>query len=657
MSVHFANRFNAFFNFLWRERMKEAVKVSLKTIFLTFLSIAFVASAYAADRVDLSKKMMFKAGIKAGTLKSNLGLSAKEGLGLIKQRTDKNGLTHARYRQLFNGVPVWGEQIIVSKDNAGNIQKLRGTLIEGIDMDVPSVGAVASYNTKAALNRMKNEHKQKKSNAAWQFENETSEVVIFVDENSVAHLAYAVSFFADVEEGGAPSRPTFIFSVETGDMLFTFDGLTHAEGTGPGGNQKIGQYEYGTDYTGFPVSQSGSTCTMNVSDVKTVNLNHGTSGSTAYAYTCPRNTVKAINGAYSPLNDAQYFGQVVFDMFNGWYGVPPLTFQLMMRVHYSTNYENAFWNGSSMTFGDGATTFYPLVSLDVSAHEVAHGFTEQNSNLTYSAQSGGINESFSDMAGEAAEYFMRGSNDFLIGYDIMKGSGALRYMDDPARDGRSIGSALDYTSGMDVHYSSGVFNKAFYVLATTSGWNTRKAFDVFVKANQDYWTSSATFVTAAEGARDAAAALGYSVNDVVAAFAAVDVNISSGQGPTANFTYSTNDLTVSFTDTSSNATGTNVSWEWNFGDGYTSTTRHPSHTYSSYGTRTVTLKVTDDGGLWNQTSQSVTTTDPKGSCGVNPNLAKQDNAAALTSAGRLLWPLGIALLTLAVIGVIRRKRS
>src|SRR3546814_574538 len=148
-----------------------------------------------------------------------------------------------------------------------------------------------------------------------------------------------------------------------------------------------------------------------------------------------------------------------------------------MKVHYSNSYENAFWDGSSMTFGDGASTFYPLVSLDVSSHEVSHGYTEQNSGLNYSGQSGGINEAFSDMAGEAAEYYFNGgSNDFLVGAQIFKGSGALRYMADPPQDGRSIGHADDYTSGMDVHYSSGVYNKAFYLLASKSGWNTETAF-------------------------------------------------------------------------------------------------------------------------------------------------------------------------------------
>ncbi|MEZ9417725.1 M4 family metallopeptidase, partial [Vibrio sp. 10N.286.49.E1] len=111
------------------------------------------------------------------------------------------------------------------------------------------------------------------------------------------------------------------------------------------------------------------------------------------------------NGAFSPLNDAHYFGNIVFDMYKNWFDTAPLSFKLMMRVHYGNNYENAFWDGKAMTFGDGESFFYPLVSLDVSAHEVSHGFTEQNSGLVYANQSGGMNEAFSDMAGEAAEYY------------------------------------------------------------------------------------------------------------------------------------------------------------------------------------------------------------------------------------------------------------
>ena len=258
---------------------------------------------------------------------------------------------------------------------------------------------------------------------------------------------------------------------------------------------------------------------MNNTDVKSVNLNGSTgSSTTAYSYTCPNNTYKAINGAYSPINDAHYFGGVIQDMYSAYTGGKALTFQLIMRVHYGSQYENAFWNGTNMSFGDGKTTFYPLVSVDVAGHEVSHGYTEQHSNLTYSGQSGGMNEAYSDMGGEATEYYWKGSNDFLVGPEIFKGSGALRYMANPPQDGGSIDNAADYTSSLDVHYSSGVYNKAFYKLATTSGWNTPNAFKVFARANALYWTPSSTFNSGACGVETAATDLGFNAAAVTAAF-------------------------------------------------------------------------------------------------------------------------------------------
>jgi Zn-dependent metalloprotease len=353
---------------------------------------------------------------------------------------------------------------------------------------------------------------------------EKAQLMIYLGDDGRAYRAYVVSYFADTLAGGSPTMPTVIVDADSGRVINQWDNLQHAlVGTGPGGNQKTGQYEYGTNFGFLDVTQSGTTCTMSNANVKTVNLNGATSGTTAFSYACPRNTVKTINGAFSPLNDAHYFGSVIYNMYQAYLGQAPLTFQLTMRVHYSTNYENAFWDGSAMTFGDGATTFYPLVSLDVASHEVSHGYTSQNSNLTYSGQSGGINEAYSDIAGEAAEYFMRGTNDFLVGADIFKATGALRYMANPPQDGRSIDNAANFTAGMDVHYSSGVYNKAFYLLATKPGWNTQKAFQVFARANDLYWTASTNFDQGACGVQTAATDLGFTVADVTAAFTSVGV--------------------------------------------------------------------------------------------------------------------------------------
>src|SRR5687768_3356555 len=514
------------------------------------MSFALVSGAAgAAQRVDLNLKNVdqlnkqYQAAVaKSGAAaKANvrhaelIALDSNSSLSVLKSSQDDNGNRNYRYQQSFRGVPIFGEHVVVSEDASGNVRALFGRSVEGLAAELPATAPKLSQAQ--ALSVAKSAGLGKRVGAL-QTRNESSRQMIYIDDNGRAHMAYVVNYFADAAQGGEPTRPFVIVDANSGKVLKQWEGLNHAlVGTGPGGNQKTGQYEYGTDFGFNDVAQSGSTCTMSNTNVKTVNLNHGISGSTAFAYTCPRNTVKTINGAYSPLNDAHYFGGVVFNMYNAYVGSPPLTFQLQMRVHYSNSYENAFWDGSSMTFGDGATTFYPLVSLDVSAHEVSHGYTEQQSNLTYSGQSGGINEAYSDIAGEAAEYFNNGSNDFLVGAQIFKGNGALRYMANPPQDGRSIGHASNYTSGMDVHYSSGVYNKAFYTLATKAGWDTVKAFKVFAKANKDYWTPSTDFNNGACGVETAATDLGFVKADVTAAFTAVGVTCPGGPGPGPGTTY------------------------------------------------------------------------------------------------------------------------
>ncbi|CRQ74148.1 Pseudolysin precursor [Pseudomonas aeruginosa] len=354
-------------------------------------------------------------------------------------------------------------------------------------------------------------------------ENDKVELVIRLGENNIAQLVYNVSYLIP---GEGLSRPHFVIDAKTGEVLDQWEGLAHAEAGGPGGNQKIGKYTYGSDYGPLIVNDR---CEMDDGNVITVDMNGSTDDSktTPFRFACPTNTYKQVNGAYSPLNDAHFFGGVVFKLYRDWFGTSPLTHKLYMKVHYGRSVENAYWDGTAMLFGDGATMFYPLVSLDVAAHEVSHGFTEQNSGLIYRGQSGGMNEAFSDMAGEAAEFYMRGKNDFLIGYDIKKGSGALRYMDQPSRDGRSIDNASQYYNGIDVHHSSGVYNRAFYLLANSPGWDTRKAFEVFVDANRYYWTATSNYNSGACGVIRSAQNRNYSAADVTRAFSTVGVTCPS----------------------------------------------------------------------------------------------------------------------------------
>ncbi|MCE9924699.1 M4 family metallopeptidase [Aeromonas media] len=485
----------------------------MNKVYLAVVLACWGSAAMAAEQVEVNQVSDLTGAVSGA---ARIGALAT-GDGEFRQvRVVKlpNGQQRVRYEQTWQGIPVWGQVVVAEQSPAGQVNQVSGRVLRQIGADVASPTAALSP-TDAAL----------KARAGAKGSNEQVKLFVMQDDAGQARLVYLVSWLAASDK---PSRPFVMLDAQSGTEIKRWEGINHQDATGPGGNLKTGKYFYGADFGPLKVDDS---CRMSSSNVDTINLNHATSGGAVHQFSCPENRVKEINGAYSPLNDAHYFGNVVFDMYRNWYNTAPLSFKLKMRVHYGRNYENAFWDGSQMTFGDGATTFYPLVSLDVAAHEVSHGFTEQNSGLVYSGQSGGINEAFSDMAGEAAENYMKGSNDWLVGAQIFKGNGSLRYFEDPTRDGSSIGHASDYYDGIDVHHSSGVYNRAFYLLANTGGWNTRKAFEVFVLANRLYWGANTSFDQGACGVTRAATDLGYSLTDIATAFTAVGVNASCGATP------------------------------------------------------------------------------------------------------------------------------
>ncbi len=487
------------------------------------LSLAAIQAAFpllAAERVRLDLPGTGPAALAAvapGARGAAALLLGNQDLRATATQTYASGLVVTRHQQLFMGVPVWGEAIVehVEPNARGLVSssQFTGTLVRGIDTDLahasPSLSAAAVLSQAKGLARL---------NSVSQ---EQTKLYVRLNAQSKAELVYLVSFFS--HEGGRPTRPHFLIDANSGRMIEQWEGLAHKDATGPGGNAKTGLYEFGPAGKYGPLAVTED-CQMSTANVVTVDMKGTTTApNTPFKFTCSRNEYKQVNGAYSPLNDGHYFGNVVFNMYQDWLQRRPISQKLTVRIHYDQNYENAFWDGQQMTFGDGGSTLHPLVSLDVMAHEVSHGYTEQNAGLVYSGQSGGMNEAYSDMAGEAAEFYARGSNDWLVGGDIFKGSGSLRYMDNPPRDGISIDHASRYTSSMDVHHTSGVYNKAFYLLATQAGWNTRKAFEVMADANKLYWTANETFNNGACGVMKAALNRGYLSANVASAFSGVGV--------------------------------------------------------------------------------------------------------------------------------------
>lgn len=206
------------------------------------------------------------------------------------------------------------------------------------------------------------------------------------------------------------------------------------------------------------------------------------------------------------------FAGAVRDYFKNVLGrdsIDNLGMDLILNVHYGVNYMNAFWDGDEMTFGDGdGTRFVTMTkSLDVVAHELAHGVTQFTANLDYYSQSGALNEHFSDVFGSAitqhVERQTASKADWLIGNEIMGPDlygEALRSMLAPgqAYDNRLMGKdpqpdhMNDYYHGpadnRGVHINSGIPNKAFYLVSMEIG--TDKATLIWYTALQKLWATA-----------------------------------------------------------------------------------------------------------------------------------------------------------------------
>lgn len=304
---------------------------------------------------------------------------------------------------------------------------------------------------------------------------------------------------------------------------------------GRGGNQKTGEVTYGAGglcLNDLQISNNGQLCRMNTDNIYVVDQEGSTSQSirTPVSFVCSEGYSDAVNGAYGVANDAFYYGASTFNMYQQKYRYRPLSWKPKIAVHYSRDYENAFWNGRDMYYGDGRSFFYPLVSNDVVAHELGHGVTSSNSNLIYRGESGGINEAFSDASGEAAEAFGAGRNDWMVGFQLRKtANAALRYFEDPTRDGRSIKSYNDYYDGLGVHFSSGVFNRAFYNMVQVQGMNLFDAYGCLLHANRFLWNQNTNMQQGACNVMQACQAIGLGddIPKVRAAYTLVDIDVSN----------------------------------------------------------------------------------------------------------------------------------
>lgn len=495
----------------------------------------------------------------------------------------ENGITHIRIKQHYAGIPVWGGDAIIHtptktlKPSLKNILsvandhsiKTNGIIYQGLEQDLGSApkNIFSTLQTQNALTKTIELYKKEKGGNVNVLQTK-QQPMVYVDKNNKAHWTFVVNLLVK-PANRMQEEPIYIIDAQTFEVYEQWNNfktleLEEVKAGGYGGiYSRYWLYDYVGDdikwfsqhYPALDIMRDETTgvCYMQ-NDYVTIKDGRTKEGN-VINFSCPAKDPKhynlywnekfdEANGGYSPSNDLLYNAAIVKRMYENEYwtggGRPVIVDQngepamLNLSVHASDMENNAAWSDftADVKFGDGGKTFYPLVSLGIVAHELSHGFTSQNSGLIYKGQSGGLNESFSDIASMTAIAYASadGYVPWVIGEEVTKDGNPIRYMNNPRHDciGKrsgemcSIDNAKDYNEAslgaFGQHQSSGVFNKAFYLLSTSQGWNIVKAFRVMVQANIRYWYPRVTFAEAACGVMDATHDYGYdekTVTDVM----------------------------------------------------------------------------------------------------------------------------------------------
>ncbi len=409
-----------------------------------------------------------------------LRMTGREELKHVRTTTDRLGQVHMRFQQYLNGLPVVGAELLLHADrDTGEVTVLNGRFLP----DEIGLPTAAEINPDMAL-----------ESAAVQAGIEQGVLLddpvltYVVNDNGKAYLAWAAWVSYSDKEG--PHVDRLFSDAATGDLVAQHGYIKRAL------NRKV----YNGNHTdpNYPTLPG------------TLMISEGGSSTDSAAQDC------YTNFGYTYNYYKNRFNRDSFDNAGA---------TLTGTVHVGTNWVNAYWNGSQMVFGDGDGTnaTYLSKALDVVAHELTHAVTERTADLTYSNESGALNEAMSDIFAAGVEVYRDGSvnsNTWKVGEECWTpatSGDALRYMNNPTQDGQSYDYYPErYTGTSDyggVHLNSGIANLAFYLLSqggthprsktttVVTGIGITKAEQIFYRALTTYMTTSTNF----QGARNATA--------------------------------------------------------------------------------------------------------------------------------------------------------
>jgi Zn-dependent metalloprotease len=529
------------------------------------------APMFATQAASASSQEAAALVAKLNGNKDKHGLDADHDFKLNKRHKGVNGTNVSRVDHTYKGVRIFNSESVVVTDAADNIvsesiSDRRSDLGNGatnklksktakfdidpplsakavIDMVVKKIApnGVHQVAPKAELVVYPIVESRRVASAANKAESKLN-ALDMEDVVTGYELAYVVK--TRMSNAGKQVHRDSIVSANDGRVLAQWDALQTVVGTG--NSQYNGQVPIQTTLSGSTYKMLDSTRGVGgtFGGMAITNANHSPESNpqAGSIYTNTTNVwgdgqqyisggsttnangqTAAVNALWGLMNTYDGLKNVL-----GWSSLDGNNTATYIAVHVDNNYDNAFYSDTCkcMFIGDGSS-FKNLGSIDVIGHEMGHGVTDSTSGLIYSGESGGLNESNSDIVGEAIEAYARAGgtgsvipnsgNDWKMGVEISKTGTPLRWMYKPSLDGSSPNAWSSTLKNIDVHYSSGPNNRMFYFLAKGSnstsssdfyssylnkaplamtGIGTDKAFRIWFKANTTKFTASTNYADA-----------------------------------------------------------------------------------------------------------------------------------------------------------------
>ena len=371
---------------------------------------------------------------------------------------DQDGSRHVRFDRTYRGLEVLGGDFIVHSGPDGQLRST--TLSQAVPITVPIEPEVSADRAAAA--------------AAVKYPGERSRTAPALVVDAAAgepRLAWRVTL-----EDAAGETTTVVVDARTGAVLRGYDNVRTEAGTGHGTH--AGKVELSTTRR--------ADGTFELVDPDRGNAETRDANGTPIGTRPTRETSRSFADddnvwGDTPAHpaaaavDVHYGAQQFWDYLEQVHGRDGLRGDGKGPTAYlRDNYDNASWNDACfcMQFGSGLPGQPGWTTLDIVAHEMAHGLGGATANLTYSGESGGIDEASSDIFGALVEFHAQNPADppdYLVGEQRSGDGTPVRFMDEPSKDGVSLSCWTPNLKNVDVHFSSGVGNKFFYTLAAGSG--------------------------------------------------------------------------------------------------------------------------------------------------------------------------------------------